>query len=90
MVCPGAFARAATTYTYTGLPYQAQTIVDSLFIPGMYDTSMMISLSFTLSVPIGPNGAFGLTLLNQNDPNLLSFSASDGRNTFFIHSGHAL
>lgn len=64
---------AATTYTYTGQNYVYR--LDSAMIDGQYETSMRVTLSFSLPAPLEAN-------LSSADitGQLLGFSFADGRN----------
>ena len=63
----------ATTYTYTGNPFQAAAIVDNTPPAGTYTTSESVSVSFTIPTPLAGNFS---GLISPT-----SFSFFDGRNT---------
>jgi len=67
--------RATVIYSYSGKNFQ--TISDSQALPGSYATSMRVTGSFTVDAPLPANAAFGTLFVSP-----LSFSFSDGRDTF--------
>ena len=71
----GECALANTIYSYSGDLFTG--IVDATPPAGTYTTSMHVTGSITVVTPFAPNANFNVFF----DPNVVSFSYSDGRNT---------